>query len=110
MTLFWETIEGKFAKIWSIKVEMLELGIKLLELGIELVALNRALYKTDDTFHHQYMQLSYKLRYFSWTIYSLFSYIFMLKLSRIYISFVSVSIEGKFLFGISRKLFWEDDR
>ena len=49
MTPFWETLEGKLAKIWSIRVEVLQ----VLELGIELVSLSRALYKTDDTFWHQ---------------------------------------------------------
>ena len=34
----------------------------------------------------------------------------MLKSPRIYVSSASVSIEGKFLFGVSRKLFWLGDR
>ena len=34
----------------------------------------------------------------------------MLKLPRIYVSFTSVSIEGKFLCRVSRKMFWEGDQ
>ena len=34
---------------------------------------------------------------------------FILKSPKIYVSLASVSIAGKFLFRVSRKLFWEDD-
>ena len=46
MTPFWETLEGKIAKIWSVRV-----GIcNILKLVTECVALSHLSYKTDDTF------------------------------------------------------------
>ena len=69
MTPFWETLEEKLAKTWSVRVEVLVLGIGL-------VALSRALCKTNDTFWHQEMQILCKLCYFhSWILVFIHSYV-----------------------------------
>ena len=58
---------------------------------IELVALSRIFYKTADASADAYFVQTVL---FSWTKCMLFSYIFMLKLRRIYVSFEFVLAEG----------------
>ena len=94
MTPFWETIEGKLAKIWSIGVEMLQ----VIRVGHWISCFKPWIVQNWWYFLASADANFVQIILFSWTIYLLFSYVFMLKSSRIYVSFASVSIEGSFYF------------
>ena len=89
---FWETFEGKLPKIWSIRIEKLQ--VTPVEHWISC-------FKPCIVQNWWYFLASADANFvqtvlFSWTIYLLFSYIFLLKSSKMYVSFASVSIEANF--------------
>ena len=102
MTPFWESLKGKLAKIWLIRVEVL----RVTRVGYWISCFKPCIVQNRWYFLALANANFPQTMLFSWTIYLLFSDIFMLK----YISFVYVSLKGKFLFIILlRKLIWEGD-
>ena len=83
MTPFSETLEGKLARIWSIRAEVLQVTqVIIVNIGRkEIVLSSRAMYL-------------------------LFWYMFILKSPKIYDSFVSASSFSKIAIIISGKLLW----
>ena len=105
ITTFWESLEGKLAKIRSNRVEVLQVT----RTGHRICCFKPFIVQKWWYFLASADANFVQIVLFSWTIYLLFWYLFMLKSPRIYVSFASVSKEGKFLFKSSRKLFWEGD-
>ena len=97
MTPFCQTLKGKLAQVWSARIDALQatrVGYWISFFKPCIVQNWWYLLASADANFVQTVLLSW--------IYLLFSYIFVLKSTRIYVSFASASIEGKFLFRISK--------
>ena len=101
MTPFWETLKGKLAKIRSNRVEVLEVT----RVGHWICCFKPFIVQNWWYFLAWADAHFVQTVLFSWTIYLLFWYLFRLKSPRMYVSFASVSKEGKFLFKIRESCF-----